>query len=152
MKKKHVDRGHEMTTARRTRCSRFASHLLDNNDRSEEEKGGATSFLQEIAKDSDDREVLRDALRTMLFAGRESMAMQLSRIFFFELSRRSAVWQTPSPRGNAKAARDSPPSILTVERKWNISTTASMKVCLSLIAVPIYSSIPMPRSIFLILS
>ena len=82
-----------MTTAR-TRCCRLASHSSDNNDRSEEEKGPLHLSYRKLQRILTDRKVLCDAFRTMLFAGRESVAVQLSRTFFsFEFSRRSDVWQ-----------------------------------------------------------
>ncbi len=49
-------------------------------------------FLQEIARLSDDRRVLRDELLTILFAGRDSTAATLTNLFF-ELSRRRHIWQ-----------------------------------------------------------
>ena len=83
---KHVD------DAMRSReeAKQQASYSSNNNDY----KGakGRYIFLQEIAKISDDRKVLRDELLTILFAGRDSTAATLTNLVF-ELSRRPDVWQ-----------------------------------------------------------
>lgn len=49
-------------------------------------------FLHEIAKATDDRQVLRNELLTVFFAGRDTTASLLSNIFFM-IARRPDIWQ-----------------------------------------------------------
>lgn len=83
----HVDEALRVHRATKQR----ASESLGDEKGSKEEKGGYI-FLQEIAKMTDDREVLRDELLTIFFAGRDSTAATLTNLFF-NLARKPDVWQ-----------------------------------------------------------
>lgn len=63
----------------------------NDNEKSEKDER-RRCFLQEIARLSDDKRVVRDELLTIFFAGRDSTAATLTNLFF-ELSRRRDVWQ-----------------------------------------------------------
>ena len=86
-----------------------ASHSSDN-DRSEEEKGPLHLPTKKLQKNSDDRKSSpRCTSDDAVSRARKHGYATLTNLFFEHLKKTGRV-AAPSPRGNAKAARDSPPS------------------------------------------
>ncbi|KAL9122379.1 MAG: hypothetical protein Q9187_001063 [Circinaria calcarea] len=74
------------------RCHKDAKQKPPLRDTGFKENHGRYVFLKALAKITDDRDVLRDELLTIFFAGRDSTAATLTNLFF-QLARRPDVWQ-----------------------------------------------------------